>query len=66
MTPELHQQRLEVFTLPEGDVTLTWHDGLSLQSARLLLDWNHIVMRKIMASAGMTLNIKDLGETTIP
>lgn len=49
--PEPMGQRQDVFSLPEGPVTLIWPAGLSKESNEDLSSWLDIIKRKIGRSA---------------
>ena len=49
--PEHLGQRQDVFSLPEGPVTLIWPAGLSKESNEDLTSWLEIIKRKIGRSA---------------
>lgn len=49
--PEQQSQRQDVFSLPEGPVTLIWPAGLSKESNEELSSWLDIIKRKIGRSA---------------
>ena len=58
-------QRQDVFSLPEGPVTLTWPAGLSKESNEDLSSWLDIIKRKIGRSVGgKPVNLGDMSRCT--